>query len=114
MPREAIEMVIETVVMEHLGEGVEIVANRDGSFSLATKETTNPENNLPVLKYVVVRSYDWKVVEQGAVTMSKIEWASDYEIEISHAQGQVQLQRDTNTAVRRIDLRRHLKGIAPK
>ncbi|MFZ5999158.1 MAG: hypothetical protein ACOYW3_01510 [Bacteroidota bacterium] len=105
---------LQKVVKERLGDSTAIEKNRDGSFHLATKHTENKSNHLPVTRFVVVRSYDWKVVEEGGVTMGQIVWSGEYELSISQAPGQVRLARDSTSTVRKIDLRQHLKGLAPR
>jgi hypothetical protein len=54
---------------------------------------------------------DHKVVEQGAVTMGEVRWSDDYKVEVSHRQGQVQLERSPESNIRTIDVKKYLDAI---
>jgi hypothetical protein len=102
---------LPALATQHVGQGATIESNRNGSFSLCWNDSVNPSNNVHVLKFVIVRMSDHKVVEQGSVTMGSIGWKSDYEVEVSHKQGQVELDRGTNSTTRTIDLKKYLDVI---
>ena len=91
-----------------------VTANISGSFFLATAEKTNPDNQLPITRYIIVRAYDQKIVEEGTVTMASLKWKSDVEVIVEPMQGQVGLPRSAQTSQRIIDLRPHLKGLVPR
>jgi argonaute-like protein implicated in RNA metabolism and viral defense len=92
---------------QEVGERATIEANRDASFSLCwnDKET---EAKVPALQFIIVRMSDHKVVEQGSVTMGEVRWSNDYEVQVSHLQGQVQLERGPDSNTRTIDVRKYL------
>jgi hypothetical protein len=100
--------------LSRLGENFDFQYNQEGSFVLCTKEVENTENNLPVVKYLVIRMYDKKIVEEGSVTMSQVIWSGLYELEVSQKPGQIQLSRDDHSVQKKIDLRKHLKNLAPR
>lgn len=102
---------LTAVASQNTGPGSTIESNRNGSFSLCWNDSVNPANNVHVLKFVIVRMSDHKVVEQGSVTMGSIRWTGDYVVEVSHAPGQVQLDRAVNTTTRTIDLKKYLDVI---
>lgn len=103
-----------SIAVAKLGGDLVLTPNAEGSFTLATLETENPSNNLPVTKYLVIRTHDKKIVEEGAVTMGRITWRSNYDLEISQSPGQVPLARDEGSNVKKLDLRRHVKNLAPR
>ncbi len=96
------------LIEQKLGKNPEVSTNRDKSFSLYRSTSVNPANNLPVVRYVVLRNDDRRIVEEGSVTMGSIDWSADYELEIAQAQGQAQLERKENSGKRKIDLRPYL------
>lgn len=102
------------IAFAKLGKDVVLTANPEESFTLATREEENPSNNLPVVKYLVIRTYDKKIVEEGAVTMGHLVWIGNYELEVSQPPGQVRLARDERSNIKVIDLRRHLKNLTPR
>src|SRR5690242_15042086 len=77
---------------QNIGDSPTIEANKDASFSLCWKDKET-SNQVPALQFIIVRMSDHKVVEQGSVTMGEVRWTSDYQVEVSHRQGQVQLER---------------------
>jgi hypothetical protein len=99
---------ITVLIEQKLGPGAEVSTNRDKSFSLYKKTVIDTSNNLPVVKYVVIRNDDQRLVEEGSVSMGAIDWSADYELEVSQAQGQAQLERKENSNRRKIDLRPYL------
>jgi hypothetical protein len=99
---------LQQMVDDRIGKDAFSTENKDGSFALYKKEETNPSNSMPVIKYLIVRMYDKKVVEEGSVTMGTVEWSADYEVEISQAPGQPQLAREQNSTSRRIDVRKYI------
>lgn len=99
---------LQRTIDARLGTDAVATKNKSGSFVLYTKEEVNPVNNMPVMRYLIVRMYDKKVVEEGGVTMATIGWVSDFELEISPAAGQPQLAREGNSPTRRIDLRKYI------
>ncbi len=102
---------LTTLATEKIGEGSSIETNLTQSFALCSKNITNPSNNVPVLNFVIVRMSDHKVVEQGAVTMGEVKWKTDYQVEVSHTEGQVELERSANSTTRTIDLTKYLDVI---
>jgi len=96
---------------EKVGQGPTIEANESGSFSLCWKDAVNPSNSMPVLNFIIVRMADHKVVEQGAVTMGTVKWTDDYQLEVSHTPGQVELDRGVNSTTRTISLTKYLDVI---
>lgn len=96
---------------QQIGQDATIEQNLNQSFALCWKDSTNPANNVPVLKFIIVRNSDHKVVEQGAVTMGAVKWTDDYEVEVSPAPGQVELERSPNSTTRKIDLKKYLDVI---
>jgi hypothetical protein len=99
---------LQQTVEARLGKDAVEIKNKDGSFSLYTKEHIDPANGIPVIKYLIVRMYDKKAVEEGSVTMGAVGWSGDYEVEISQAPGQPQLARDRNATSRKIDVRKYI------
>jgi hypothetical protein len=102
---------LETLTTGEVGKGSTIEANQNNSFTLCWNEAANPSNNMPVLKFIIVRMSDHKVVEQGSVTMGSIKWTDDYQVEVSHAPGQVELERGVNKTTRTIELSKYLDVI---
>ncbi len=111
---QATDSTMYKMAMAKLGANISLAANHEGSFILYTKEEENEANNLPVVRYLVIRSFDKKIIEEGAVTLGQVAWSGPYEIEISPRSGQVHLSRDTHASVKKIDLQRHLKNLIPK
>jgi hypothetical protein len=99
---------LQQSVEAQLGKDAIATKNKDGSFTLYKKEEVNPSNNLPVVKYLIVRMYDKKVVEAGSVTMGAVDWSGDFEVAITQAPGQPQLARDRNSTSRTIDVRKYI------
>jgi hypothetical protein len=95
---------------QEVGSPPTIEPNRDGSFSLCWKDK-EMENRMPALQFIIVRMSDHKVVEQGAVTMGEVRWSDDYKVEVSHRQGQVQLERSPESNIRTIDVKKYLDAI---
>lgn len=91
-----------------LGHGAVGSTNKSGSFTLYTLEEVDASNNIPVIKYAIVRTSDKRVVENGSVTMGVVKWSSEYEVEIAPAPGQPQLARGQNSTTRKIDLRKFI------
>ncbi len=105
---------LQALLQQKLGDSTLVVPNFDSSFRLCTKEKLNNDNHLPVTHFIVVRAYDWKVVEEGIVTLADVVWSGDYEVEIKATEGQVRLSRNPMQVNRKIDVRKHLKNLAPK
>lgn len=102
---------LDALASEQIGQGSTIEANQNKSFALCWKDATNPSNNMHVLKFIIVRMADHKVVEQGSVTMGAVKWMTDYKVEVSHAPGQVELERGVNSTTRTIDLTKYMDVI---
>lgn len=102
---------LTSMATEQVGQGSSIEANENKSFALCWKDATNPSNNMHVLKFIIVRMADHKVVEQGSVTMGAVKWMTDYKVEVSHAPGQVELDRGVNSTTRTIDLTKYMDVI---
>ena len=96
-----------TVVNEKLGPNPDKSANKDNSFTLYRKDTTNVDNGMPLTKYLVIRNDDQRVVEEGSFTMGVIDWSADYELQITSSTGAAQSQ--AGNSKRKIDLRPYLK-----
>jgi hypothetical protein len=92
---------------QNVGLNPVIESNKTGSFFLCWQDRET-ENSVPSLQYVIVRTSDHRVVEQGSVTMGEVKWTGEYEVEISHKQGQVELARSANSTTRVIDLKKYL------
>lgn len=107
-PPQANADTLTQTVEARLGKDAVASTNKDGSFTLFKKEAVNTTNNLPVIRYLIVRMYDKKIVEEGSVTMGAVDWSADYEVEISQAPGQPQLARDRNSTSRKIDVRKYI------
>jgi hypothetical protein len=101
-------------IARSMGGDPTITANTSGSFFLATTEKLNPDNQLPTTRYIIVRAFDSKIVEEGSVTMASLKWKSDVEVLVQPLPGQVGLPRGNQTTERIIDLRPHLKGLLPR
>lgn len=97
---------------EKIGEDPSIEKNQSQSFALCWRNFTNPSNNMPIVNFVVVRMADHRVVEQGSVTMGSVNWKTDYQVEISTAPGQIELERGVNATTRTIDLTKYLDMIS--
>ena len=92
---------------EKVGSSPAIESNKTGTFFLCWQDKEG-EGSVPSLQYVIVRTGDHSVVEQGSVTMGEVKWTGEYEVEISHKQGQVELARSANSTIRLIDLKKYL------
>ena len=103
---------LDALIESKLGAGSVATKNRNGSFTLCQIEKENPSNNTTTVHFIIIRMYDQKVVEEGTVTMGAVEWTGEYEVQVSHKPGQVELERNSNTTVRKIDLLRYLDGLA--
>ncbi|MFZ5970200.1 MAG: hypothetical protein ACOYXA_01290 [Bacteroidota bacterium] len=108
------EPALTALVKQKLGDSTTTTPNFDSSFHLCTKAKVNADTHLPLTHFIIVRAYDWKVVEEGLVTLADVVWSGDYEVEVKATEGQVRLQRNPMQVNRKIDLRKHLKNLAPK
>ena len=92
---------------QKVGDNVTIEANRDASFTLCWKDKET-ESKVPAVQFIIVRMSDHKIVEEGSATMGEVRWISDYEVEVSHRQGQVQLERGPQSNTRIISVKKYL------
>jgi hypothetical protein len=90
-------------VNEKLGPSPDKSSNKDSSFTLYKKDTTNIDNGMAVTKYVVVRNEDQRIVEEGSFAMGVIDWSADYELQITQSTGSA--QTSGSASKRTIDLR---------
>lgn len=95
---------------QNVGQHPAIETNRDASFSLCWQDKET-ENKMPALQFIIVRMSDHKIVEQGSVTMGEVRWSGDYKVEVSHRQGQVQLERSPESNTRTIDVKKYLDAV---
>lgn len=102
------------LIIQKFGRGFTAYPNGENSFVLFSREEVNPENNMPILRYAIIRSADHKIVEEGSATLSELHWVGNYEIEILPMRGQVQLNRAQNSVVRKIDIKKHIAPPSPK
>lgn len=92
---------------QKVGPSPAIESNKTGTFFLCWQDKES-ESGVPSLQYIIVRTGDQRVVEQGSVTMGEVKWTGEYEVEISHKQGQVELARSANSNRRVINLKKYL------
>ena len=98
---------LEVLIERRLGKNVLTSTNKDGSFMLCQKETENGSNQVMSLRFLIIRLYDRRIVEEGSATMAGADWSGDFEVEIFQAPGQAQLDRGQNSTTRKIDLRKY-------
>jgi hypothetical protein len=98
---------LTTLAKEKVGASPTIESNKTGTFFLCWEEKEDA-GNMPAVHYAIVRTGDRRVVEQGSVTMGEVKWSGDYQVEISHKPGQVELARSANSTTRVIDLKKYL------
>jgi hypothetical protein len=95
------------IASQKVGSSPTIESNKTGTFFLCWQDKEEA-GNVPVVQYIIVRTSDRRVVEQGSVTMGEVRWTGDYQVEVSHKQGQVELERSANSTTRVIDLKKYL------
>jgi hypothetical protein len=97
---------LEVLCQNRLGADAMIEKNKTATFALGKKASES--GSIQQVQFIVIRLADLQVVEEGSVSLAEVVWTGDYEISIQDIPGQVKLNRDENSFVRKIDLKKYI------